>query len=140
MAKICVTNNYKNLIVEKPFPCPCQVTTGQYNSGFSSPEIITITKFHENYSILNERLVNVSGIVEGTGRTSSHEIKLFVPIPATGKQDTVVPGVTVLNNVVEDVSITLHNTIPPHAEIDIKTISHIDSQVKILYQFSYFTD
>jgi len=139
MAKICVTSNYKNLIVEKPLPLPRQVTTGQYTRGVSSPEI-NITKFQENYSILGEPLVNVSGIVEGTGRTSSHEIKLFVPIPATGKQDTVVPGVTVLNNVVEDVSITLHNTIPPHAEIDIKTISHIDSQVKILYQFSYFTD
>jgi len=140
MAKICVTSNYKNLIVEKPLPCPCQVTTGQYNRGVNSPEIITITKFQENYSILGESLVNVSGIVEGTGRTSSHEIKLFVPIPVAGKQDTVVPGVTVLNNVVEDVSVTLRNTIPPHAEIDIKTISEIDKQVKILYQFSYFTD
>ena len=138
MAKICVNSNYKNLIVEKCYPC--QVTTGQYkNNEVSSPEI-TITKFQENYSILNEQLVNVSGIVEGTGRTSSHEIKLFVPIPVAGKQDTVVPNVTVLNNVVEDVRVILRDTIPPHAEIDIKTISHVDEHVKILYQFSYFTN
>jgi len=139
MAKICVNSNYKNLIVEKCYPC--QVTTGQYkNDEVRSPEIITITKFQENYNIFNEQLVNVSGIVEGTGRTSSHEIKLFVPIPVIGKQDTVVPNVTVLNNVVEDVNITLHNTIPPYAEIDIKIVSHVNEHVKILYQFSYFTD
>jgi hypothetical protein len=132
MAKICVTSNYRSLIR------PTKVTTGEYNTGANSPEL-TITSFHENYAILGDPLVNINGIVVGTGRTANNSIKLFVPIPVSGKQNTVVPGVTILNNVVEDVRITLHRTLPPNAEIDIKTVSQVDEQVKIVYQFSYFT-